>query len=776
MQKETDAWLLHASNNTGDLRPAAGGTYAGTVGLISAPSAIPTSVWTHLAQTYDGTTLRLYVNGTQVASAPHAGALQVTASPLSIGGSLAYGEFFQGRIDDARVYNRALSPAEIQADMTTPIGGGSGDSQPPTAPASLAATPASATQINLSWGASTDNVGVTQYLVERCQGAGCSSFAVIATPTTTNYGDTGLTGATSYSYRVRARDAAANLSPYSNIATASTTSDVNPPTVTITSPGGSAQLTGNATLTATAIDNESGVGGVQFQVDGVNVGPMITTPPYTTTFNTALLANGAHAIGAYAWDGSRNIGNAPVVNVTFSNGAPGNPAQTGLWTGPFTFPLVTVHSNLMPNGKALFHDGQFRGNDARVWDPVTGVFTSVTSADNIFCTGDATLADGRLLITGGHVSDDVGLPDTNYFNPTTQTWTPGPAMAFQRWYPTATTLPDGRVFIISGESTCAGCLVDVPEILNPVTNTVTQLNSSRWTVPYYPHVFVLTDGRLFVSSTSQAAIGSRTFDLNTLAWTDVDPSVKDGGSAVMYLPNKILKTGTATLPLTTTDPAAKTAYVIDMNAPNPTWRTVQSMAFARAFHTLTSLPDGTVLVTGGGRTVNREDQSTAVKQAELWDPNSETWTTLASEQVGRLYHSTAVLMQDGRVLISGGGRFSDSPQPSDMENAEWFAPPYLFKGPRPVITSAPTTLSYGAQFTVQTPDAARIAKVSLVRLANVTHTINMGQRFLPLTFTQGAGSLTVTAPPNANYATPGYYMLFIVDTNGVPSVAPIVKF
>jgi hypothetical protein len=134
-----------------------------------------------------------------------------------------------------------------------------------------------------------------------------------------------------------------------------------------------------------------------------------------------------------------------------------------------------------------------------------------------------------------------------------------------------------------------------------------------------------------------------------------------------------------------------------------------------------------------------------------------------------------VLLPDGRVLVSGGGRFLDQPYSADMENGEIFSPPYLFKGARPTITSAPATVTPGSAFTVNTPDAASITKVSLVRLASVTHTFNTGQRYVPLSFTQGAGSLTVTAPATAALAPPGYYMLFIVGTNGVPSVAAIVR-
>jgi len=113
--------------------------------------------------------------------------------------------------------------------------------------------------------------------------------------------------------------------------------------------------------------------------------------------------------------------------------------------------------------------------------------------------------------------------------------------------------------------------------------------------------------------------------------------------------------------------------------------------------------------------------------------------------------------------------------PTDQFNAEFYAPPYLFKGPRPVISSAPTTIPYGQPFVVQTPDAARVAAVSLMRFGSVTHTINMAQRYLPLTFTAGSGSLTVDAPANTNLATPGNYMLFLVDTSGVPSLAAAAR-
>ena len=224
-----------------------------------------------------------------------------------------------------------------------------------------------------------------------------------------------------------------------------------------------------------------------------------------------------------------------------------------------------------------------------------------------------------------------------------------------RWYPTLTTLADGRILTLSGEMNCQQCYAPIPEIYNPATNTWSQLASASRSIPWYPHAFSWRMGRWSLPVHSETTAATIQLDINTQTWTTVDSRVFESGSAAMYAPGKVLVAGTSTDSNTNVASTA-VARVLDMNVGSPSWRTVPSMAFPRAYHVFTMLPDGNVLVTGGGRTTGQADTANAVYQAELWSPTSETWTTLSSMQAPRLYHGTALLMPDGRVLVSGGGR------------------------------------------------------------------------------------------------------------------------
>ena len=196
------------------------------------------------------------------------------------------------------------------------------------------------------------------------------------------------------------------------------------------------------------------------------------------------------------------------------------------------------------------------------------------------------------------------------------------------------------------------------------------------------------------------------------------------------------------------------------------------MAFARRHLNLTILPTGEVLATGGVNGTTFNDLSRPVRAAEIWNPDTGNWRTLASSAVTRGYHATSILLPDGRVLHAGSGDYPSAPR---RLNAELFSPPYLFAGPRPTIGSAPATVGYNTTFRVVTPQAATIGKVSLIRLGSTTHAFDQNQRFVPLSFTADATGLTVRAPTQRTAAPPGHYMLFILNDAGVPSVAKIVR-
>jgi hypothetical protein len=295
-----------------------------------------------------------------------------------------------------------------------------------------------------------------------------------------------------------------------------------------------------------------------------------------------------------------------------------------------------------------------------------------------------------------------------------------------------------------------------------------QLSGANMALPLYPWMLLAPGGKVFY-----AGPDTQTWFLDTSgtgAWTPGRASnfgYRDYGSAVMYDAGKVLITGGG--------PPTNTTEVIDLNSPTPAWRYVGSMAFTRRQMNATILPDGKVLATGGTSSPGFNDATGSVYAAEMWDPATETWTTMASMQERRLYHSTAVLLPDGRVLSAGGGQPAGGPGDSDHPTAEIYSPPYLFRGARPTITSAPDSAGYGQTFFVQTPNAASITKVSLVRLSSVTHSFNQNQRFNRLNFTQAAGGLNVAAPADGNLCPPGHYMLFILNGNGVPSVAKIIK-
>jgi hypothetical protein len=398
----------------------------------------------------------------------------------------------------------------------------------------------------------------------------------------------------------------------------------------------------------------------------------------------------------------------------------------------------------------------------QIWDPATTTFTPSPSPDWVFCAGHSFLQDGRLLVAGGHIDDDVGLPDVNLFSAAGGSWASASPMRRGRWYPTNTTMSNGEVVIIAGRDQ-SSTVVPLPEVWS--AGGIRVLTTASLNLPYYPRAFAAPNGKLFYAGEHRT---SRYLDITgTGKWTTVGQrrfANREYGSAAMYRQGRILYAGGGR--------TTNTAEVIDLTSGAPAWQWTGAMSFARRQFNLTMLPNGEALATGGVGGTAFNDVTKGVHAAEAWNPDSGRWRVLASSSVTRGYHSTSILLPDARVLHTGSGDGAGAPP---QRTAELYSPPYLFAGPRPTISSAPGTARYGTTFRVLTPDAAAIAKVSLVRLGSVTHGFDMNQRFQFAGFTKDATGLTVNAPTSRKYTPPGHYMLFILNGAGVPSVARMVQ-
>jgi galactose oxidase len=438
-------------------------------------------------------------------------------------------------------------------------------------------------------------------------------------------------------------------------------------------------------------------------------------------------------------------------------------STVGEWNAPEAWPIVAVHLHLLSNGKVLAW-GKF--GDPYVWDPAADTFTAHPVGSNLFCSGHAMTSTGQLFVAGGHITDAHGLPDANLYNPSTDTWTSLPPMSHGRWYPTVTELPNGQFLVTAGKDQ-NGLTVTIPELW---TGTAwKELTTASRSFPYYPRNFVAPNSKIFYAGEQQA---TRYFNpLGTGSWGKVADRLygtRDYGSAVMYLPGKILYVGGGR--------TTATAETIDLNVTPPVWQWTGSMAYPRRHLNATVLPTGEVLVTGGTSGTSFNEPSLAVRVAEIWNPATGVWTQLASNAVNRGYHATSILLPDGRVLHAGSGDALDDngiPYP-DQRNGELFSPPYLFKGARPTITSAPADRYYGGTATIGTPAPAEITKVSLIAIGSATHAFDSNQRFLWLTFTRTSTALSVKMPTK-NLAPPGYYMLFILNGSDVPSVGRMIR-
>jgi Domain of unknown function (DUF1929)/FG-GAP repeat len=481
-----------------------------------------------------------------------------------------------------------------------------------------------------------------------------------------------------------------------------------------------------------------------------------------------------------------------VANATVSAAAAQDPGQGGNWSSVLSTSVVPIFQAVLPNGKVLMWDSV--GQDApesmtdnsftraMVWDPAAN--TSVrkdVSGYNIFCAGYTQLANGNVLVAGGNKNSALdGIVQTHIFNWQTETWSRGPDMAAARWYPAVQALGNDEAVIVGGGPT-------IPEVYQTDGKLRRLTNASGYSDRLYAFLTTRPDGKVEFMGPPPQMNTINTSGTGAITATKARDSIeRTYGGFATYDKGKVLVAGGGDITEGgQTDVPTKTAVVVDVNGSTTTVSSTASMSVGRRQHNLTILADGSVLATGGmsRATAANVDLDDPVFAAERWDPATGTWTVLAGASRVRQYHSSATLLPDGRVLTGGGGVCASCVSAGYLEkNVEYFEPPYLYKqdgsgqkATRPVISSVPSTATYGQDFDISSTQAGSIAKVGLVRLGAATHSQDQGQRYVPLSFTASSSTITATAPANSNLAPAGYYMLFITDNAGVPSVAKMIK-
>jgi hypothetical protein len=464
-----------------------------------------------------------------------------------------------------------------------------------------------------------------------------------------------------------------------------------------------------------------------------------------------------------------------------------SPLTDGSWsTLSYTMPINPIHCGVTHTGKVVVVAGSENepGNDeyrAAVWNPGTGTIVVQDLVWDVFCNGMACLPDGRFVIAGGNEQYDpfYGEPRATVFDPATEKFNEVESMAHGRWYATVTALGDGSLMAFSGLDE-TGVVNKAVEIYKVATGWSPEY-IAPWEPPLYPWLHLLPDGDVFYSGSTT---DSDLFNPATQTWTlnvakTVVPLQRTYGSSVLlplraatgYLPRVMIMGGG--------DPnATATAEIIDLSVSTPAWRMIAPMSLPRIQMNAVILPTGKVLALGGSA-VN-EDPSTASLAADLFDPVTETWASAGVAVYPRLYHSVALLLPDATVWVAG----SNPERGTYEEHMEIYSPAYLFTtdgsgnvipAPRPTITTVPLEIGYGAIFKIGAPNSAAVSSVVLVRPGSSSHAFDMEERLVGLSFKKhGATTLNATAPPNGFVAPPGYYMLFLINQAGVPSLAKFV--
>ena len=466
---------------------------------------------------------------------------------------------------------------------------------------------------------------------------------------------------------------------------------------------------------------------------------------------------------------------------------------TDTWETLENSPIFIVHGTLLPSGRVLLFSGAAERAyplEARLFQPATLSMTPnvIPLPEDFFCSGHTLLRDGRVLVVGGD-TNGAGHTNNRAFifaqgaDPDNGSFTATASMAQARWYPTAVRLADGRVLAVSGDG----------------ANEVEIFDGSSWTIvagatrnfsELYPGLHLLPSGEIFYTRAGWAsATGQQTGYLTltgpaTGSWTDYGQqqfydrqegmSVLLTDTSVSPVRSRLYVFGGGVSGAATARNNATVEY-IEFNGAvaGASWARTADMNFGRTNVNVVVLPTGKLLVIGG-HSNGQKWSPVPVLPCEIYDPDTDTWTLGASVAFQRQYHSVCILLPDGRVLAAGG--VAPGTADPDQHAMELYTPGYLNLGAPPDITIAPATAAFGAGIDVDTPDAVDIASVVLLSPISTTHQTDAQQRYIKLPIvTRTANRIVTRAPANGNIAPPGFYMLFLVNTGGVPSTAHFIQ-
>lgn len=459
-----------------------------------------------------------------------------------------------------------------------------------------------------------------------------------------------------------------------------------------------------------------------------------------------------------------------------------DPGQTGRWSALQQYPVVPISAAVTGDGKIVAWDQADPGtphsispNNGRaiIINPETGAIErSLNLAPaSVFCPLITTLPDGKIAIAGGG-NDSTNSDLVQLYDPQSKTFGTWSTMSNGRWYAGGSISKHGDILAIGGRGGTGADLVDAASGRNRRLNV-------NFGGDWYPLALRMPDGRFTIENVTDL----RTSNTPTRQILDTSGTgTLTGADDLTLLQRRFRMTATMVGPYTMlgiTGGTSRESYLLDVSTGGrPVPKTTGFTKDPHMTGTAVTLPDGSALVIGGNST-GSETYGTPVFGVERWSPVTGQWSSMENTPRQRQYHSVAALLPDGRIWSAGT---SVNGSNANEYNGAYFSPPYLFKqdgsgelAPRPEITDAPTSASWGEKLTLRSPQAASIRRASLVRLSATTHQYDFSGTYVPLDVSVSGDRVSMDIPSNGNTVPAGSYMVFLVDSAGVPSKAAIVR-